>query len=538
MLIGAPELEALIHCCYTGTLVLGWDCIFEITCSALQFQFQPALSLCLGFLWQHIDLNSCLDVAAFAEAYMISDLLEAAEDFVLLHFHEVADTPKFQDLPAQKLLDLLEHDGLCAPSELAVFRAVVTWIEADPEERLPLAQGLMAGVRFPLMTFKEFREVRAVNLQMECSSDCSIELYGSALKEFGFGVSCPKVQHRVRHPKDALVLVGGDKLEDGLRLPSRELWFANSMRSCLGMVKEMEWRILGEMPEQARFRHGVSVFDGKVYVAGGCHYYATANTMKSVYRYDPLKNSWERLADMLEKRSSFIMVVRRGILYAVGGDRDINTNMDTVEKYSPDKDTWSYVQPLDQPLSGHAATVWEGEIFISGGFNCKYQCLVSMLLYHPERGTTYLADMAQDRALHCMEQLANRFYVAGGACSLNKFYTNQLSCESYDPMTDTWTTFTPLPQAHVGAASAVLEEKVYVLGGYCQEDYTEARMVHRYDPITLRWESMGNLVGPVSDLRACVIRLPEDLRKTEHSEEPTHRAQEPRAPPAAADHRY
>ncbi|KAL6466406.1 hypothetical protein MHYP_G00242100 [Metynnis hypsauchen] len=513
LLIGAHELEALLHCSYRGDLVLDWDCVFELTCSALQFQFQPALSLCLDFLEQHIDVHSCLDIIAFAEAYMMSDLLEKAEDFVLVHFQEVAATPKFQDLPAKKLLDFLKQDGLCAPSELAVFRAVVMWIEAEPDERLPQAGDLMAGVRFPLMTFREFREVRAINLQMECNSDSNVQLYESALTEFGFGGSCSKVQDRVRHPKDALVLVGGDQLDNGLRLPSRQLWFANSMRSGIGLVKEIEWRILGEMPEQARFRHGVGVLDGKLYVAGGCHYYAKADTMKSAYRYDPFKNSWERLLDMQEKRSNFMMVVRGGSLYAIGGDRDININLDSVEKYSPDTDTWSFTHPLDQPLSGHAAVVWDGEIFVSGGFNCKYQCLVSMLLYHPEQGTTYLADMAHDRALHCMETLANRFYVAGGVCNLRKFYTDQLLCESYDPVTDSWTVFTPLPLSHVGAASAVLEEKVYVLGGYCQEDYSEARLVHRYDPVTQRWENMGKLAGPVTDIRACLLRLPACLRK-------------------------
>ncbi|XP_066518148.1 kelch-like protein 33 [Hoplias malabaricus] len=512
-LMGADDLGALLHCCYSGDLALDWDCIFERTSSALQLQFQPALSLCLHFLEQHIDIHSCLDIAAFAEAYMLVDLLEKAEDFVLVHFQEVAATPKFLDLRPEKLLDVLSRDGLCASSELAVFRAVVTWIEAEPEERLPLARELMAGVRFPLMTFREFREVRAVNLQMECSSDGEVDLYGSALKEFGFGGSNPKVQNRVRRPKDALVLVGGDQLDNEQRLPSRQLWFANSMSSRVGLVKEMEWRILGEMPEQARFRHGVGVLDRKLFVVGGCHYYSQADTMKSAYRYDPLRDSWVRLADMQENRSNFAMVVRGDSLYAIGGDRDISTNLDSVEKYSPDTDTWSFVHPLDQPLSGHAASVWKGEIFISGGFNCKYQCLVSMLLYHPCQGTTYLAEMTQDRALHCMETLAQRFYVAGGVCNLRKFYTDQLSCESYNTVTDSWTVITALPLSHVGAASAVLEEKVYVLGGYCQEDYSEARLVHRYDPITERWENMGKLAGPVTDVRACLLRLPAHLRQ-------------------------
>ncbi|XP_070849313.1 kelch-like protein 33 [Chaetodon trifascialis] len=510
----ASELEALISCSYSGTLPLSWDCVFEITCMALQLQFQPALSLCLDFMRQKIDASSCLDVASFAEAYGISELLEEANDFVLRNFWEVSATAKFQDLPAEKLLDILQCDGLCVPSELAVFRAVSSWVEADPEERLGQAGLLMTGVRFPLMTFREFREVRAINLRMECFGNKEVELYGSALKEFGFSHTNTQDQGRVRHPKDALVLVGGDQVnpDTGQHIASRELWFANSLRSGTGLVKDIEWRRLGEMPDKPRFRHGVAAMVGRLYVVGGCYFYTKYDMMKSAYSYDPVQSSWKRLADMQEFRSNFSVAVYEEHLYAIGGDKEINTNLDSVEMYNPCTDSWSFVRPLDQALSGHAVTVTDGGIFISGGFNCKYECLVSMFLYHPERGTTYLADMAHDRAQHCMEPLRGHLYVAGGMCNLRKFYTDQLACEVYDNVADSWTAFASLSIPHVGAASVVLEEKIYVLGGYCQDDYSESSLVHRFNPSTQQWENMGKLPGAVTDIRACLLRLPQHFR--------------------------
>uniref|UniRef100_A0A3Q1GR30 Si:ch211-63p21.8 n=1 Tax=Acanthochromis polyacanthus TaxID=80966 RepID=A0A3Q1GR30_9TELE len=510
----APEFEALLGCSYSGILRLGWDSVFEITCRALQLQFQPALSICLNFMQQEIQADSCLDVASFAEAYGMSDLLEEANDFVLRNFREVSSTAKFQDLAAEKLLDFLCCDGLCVPSELTVFRAVISWIEADPEERLPQAGLLMTGVRFPLMTFREFREVRAINLRMECFGEKEVELYGSALKEFGF--SLPKSQDycRVRRPKDVVVLVGGDQLhpDTGHRIPSRELWFANSLRSGTGLVKEIEWRSLGEIPDKPKFRHGVAVMEGMLYVVGGCYFYAKNDMMKSAY-YDPVKDSWKRLADMQELRSNFSVVVLQERLYAVGGDKEINANIDSVEMYNPDTESWSFVLPLDQALSGYGVSILNEGIFISGGFNCKYVCLVSMFLYHPERGTTYLADMTNDRAQHCMEALQGHLYVAGGVCNLRKFYTDQQACEVYDPVADAWTAFASLPVPHVGAASVILEEKFYVLGGYCQDDYSESGLVHRFNPSTQRWENMGKLSGAVTDVRACLLRLPQHLRQ-------------------------
>ncbi|XP_062300547.1 kelch-like protein 33 [Scomber scombrus] len=511
----ASELQALISCSYSGTLPLSWDCVFEITCTALQLQFQPAISLCLDFIRQEIEARSCLDVASFAEAYGMSELLEEANDFVLRNFWEVSATPKFLDLQADKLLNFLHCDGLCAPSELAVFRAVISWLEADPGERLGQASLLMKGVRFPLMTFREFREVRAINLRMESFGSQEVDLYCPALKEFGFNFPETQNQCRVRQPKDALVLVGGDQLNPdvGLRMPSRELWFANSLRSGTGLVKEIEWKRLGEMPEKPKFRHGVAVMDGRLYVVGGCYFYTKDDIMKSSYSYDPVQDSWKRLADLQEFRSNFSVVVHEERLYAIGGDKEINTNVDSVEMYNTDTDSWSYVQPLDQALSGYAVTVIDEGIFISGGFNCEYVCLVSMFLYHPETGTTYLADMIHDRAQHCMEALRGHLYVAGGVCNLRKFYTDQQVCEMYDPSTDSWTAFATLPVPHVSAASVVLEEKIYILGGYSQDDYSESGLVHRFGPSTQRWENVGKLPGAVADIRACLMRLPQHVRK-------------------------
>ncbi|CAL9694881.1 unnamed protein product [Knipowitschia caucasica] len=305
----APELQALIECSYTGHLHLNWDCVFEITCTSLQLQFSHVLPLCFKFMLEQMDSYSCLDVISFAEAYEMTELLDEANDFVLRNFWQVSETAKFLDLPAEKLADFLKNDGLCAPSELAVFRAAISWIEADSEVRLNQASLLMSSVRFPLMTFREFREVRAINLRMECGEyGEEVELYSSAFKEFGNLDTETKC--RVRKPKNALVIVGGDQLypDMGQRIPSREVWFANCLRSGTGLVKNIEWRKLGEIPDQPKFRHGVAVLEGGLYVIGGCYFYTKDDIMKSAYRYDPGLNSWRRLSDMNEFRSNFSLI--------------------------------------------------------------------------------------------------------------------------------------------------------------------------------------------------------------------------------------
>ncbi|XP_076581717.1 uncharacterized protein LOC143317446 [Chaetodon auriga] len=507
----ASELEVLIDCSYSGDLPLSWRCVFEITTTALQLQYQPALSLCLSFLQQEINPHSCLDLASFAEAYEMVQLQEVADDFVLRQFPKVACTSKFKDLPAKQLLRYLNSHSLCVSSELVVFRAVVGWIQARPKKRLKLAKELMKTIHFPLMTFKEFKEVQSLNMW----SDHSLaELYEAVFEDFCSNDTAPQSQCRIYLPKESLVLIGGDQTSEdlGSRSISKELWFGNSLMNHTGIKKAMEWRRLGEMPDPPRFSHEVTVINGQLYVFGGKKYYGTGDTLNSVYRYDPLQNSWESLAEMQEKRCSFSVVVLDGKIYAIGGHCDPEY-IETVERYCPISNSWSFVWPLDLPLCAHVAKVLHGQVFVSGGLSNNYQCLASMFLYHPETGSMYLANMAKPRANHCMETLGECLYVAGGITTNNNVtFVDQLACEVYNPVADSWTAFTALPVPHVGAGSAVLEGKFYVLGGYSQEDYSDTKMVHRYDPTTQRWENMGKMPGPNNDIRASLLCLPPNFR--------------------------
>ncbi|XP_039677796.1 kelch-like protein 33 [Perca fluviatilis] len=501
----ASELEVLIDSSYTGALPLSWKYVFEITSTALQLQYQPALSLCLNFLPQEINPLSCLDLASFAEAYEMAQLLEVADDYFLRQFQKVACTSKFMDLPAKQLLKYLNSRSLCIPSELVLFRAVVAWIQAKPKLRLKFAKKLMKTIHFSLMTSKEFKEVQSLRMW----SDHSLaKLYKAVFKDFCSNES----QCRTYLPKESLVLIGGDQNSGDSRRISRELWFGNSLRNYKWGEKAMEWRKLGEMPEPERFSHEVAVLKGQLYVFGGKKYYGISDSMNSVYRYDPFQNNWESLAEMQQKRYSFSVVVLDGKIYAIGGHCD-NEYIESVECFCPTGNSWNFTWPLDLPLGGHVANVSQGRIFVSGGLSSHHQFLSSMFLYHPETGSTYLANMAKPRACHCMETLGECLYVAGGFTAADDMsFVDQLACEVYNPVDDSWTAFTPLPVPHVGAGGAVLEGKFYVLGGYSQEDHRDTKLVHRYDPTTQSWENMGKMPGPNNDIRATVLYLPPQFR--------------------------
>lgn len=281
--IGEDELEAFLLCAYSGTLVISWGWVFDLVCAALQFQVEPALSLCLDFLHKEIDANSCLDVASFAEAYGMVDLLQLADDFVLRHFEDVSATPKFQHLPRYKLLRFLRSKSLCVPSEIVILRAVLCWIGAGPRGRLRMSGDVINEIKFPLLTFKEFNEAQAI---VKWPHKSMKRLYEFMVEEFCSEEVEKEDQYREYFPKGNLVLVGGDGITPDLgnRKASRELWFSHSLRNHTGIVKEVEWQFLAKLPEQPRFCHEVAVVDGKLYVCGGRHYYGEMDVMKSMVR--------------------------------------------------------------------------------------------------------------------------------------------------------------------------------------------------------------------------------------------------------------
>lgn len=67
---------------------------------------------------------------------------------------------------------------------------------------------------------------------------------------------------------------------------------------------------------EARHNHAVASLNGYLYVAGG---YTDHGEYKSVERYDPSKDEWINVADMVYPRYDFVLIEWRGYLYAVGG---------------------------------------------------------------------------------------------------------------------------------------------------------------------------------------------------------------------------
>jgi N-acetylneuraminic acid mutarotase len=100
-----------------------------------------------------------------------------------------------------------------------------------------------------------------------------------------------------------------------------------------------------------------------------------------------------------------------------------------------------------------------------------------------------------------------KLYVAGGCCVTFGFpFTRFSVLEVYDPATNTWTTKAPIPHAVYSAAAGVIDGKLYVAGG--QADPTNGNNVtdlQIYDPATDSWSNGRPLPAGRAGANAGVI---------------------------------
>jgi N-acetylneuraminic acid mutarotase len=75
--------------------------------------------------------------------------------------------------------------------------------------------------------------------------------------------------------------------------------------------------------------------------------------------------------------------------------------------------------------------------------------------------------------------------------------------EQYDPVLNSWTVEMPMPTARSGFAIASYNGKIYVIGGTVGNGFVGNNEV--YDPATNTWETKASMPTPRSDLSACVV---------------------------------
>ena len=116
------------------------------------------------------------------------------------------------------------------------------------------------------------------------------------------------------------------------------------------------WTELAPLPH-VRDDHGMTSLNGDIYVAGGR--YEGDAVYSSVLKYSLGTDTWTEVKALNQKRYYFELVTLNGAIYAIAG---VDTN--TVERYSPLIDKWSFVTPTHHNHSTFGAASHQDKIYV------------------------------------------------------------------------------------------------------------------------------------------------------------------------------
>lgn len=201
--------------------------------------------------------------------------------------------------------------------------------------------------------------------------------------------------------------------------------------------------------------------------------------------------SWEDRAPLPAPRRYCTAAVLDGRIYVMGG-QFFSSPIDTfsVVVFDPAANTWDTdVAPLPVLAMGAAASAANGKIYFIGGSAHTGPFLSSVFEYDPVTDKwTKKADMPTPRFFLNTAVVDGKVYALGGR-TFNYPPPYCLSIvEMYDPATDTWTAKTDMRNARSDFAAEVVDGKIYVMGGVPDNTSVEV-----YDPQTDTWTEMDDM---------------------------------------------
>ncbi len=233
--------------------------------------------------------------------------------------------------------------------------------------------------------------------------------------------------------------------------------------------------------------------------------------------------TWRDAAPLSEARQELYPEVLDGKIYVAGGINNPNTRFtDSFDSYDPATDRWTKLASLPEARHHITLTAVNGRIYGIGGFSGgfpNWRAQRSMWVYQPATNRWIPgANMMSPRAEGVAAAVDGKIYWIGGrvpevpaSAHFNEHKDSNLN-EVFDTATGTWSTRAPAPTARNSAAAAVIDGKIYVVGGrrFIKSSDGKTRMsnfatLEVYDPRTDRWETKAPMPQGQGGLGAAVV---------------------------------
>nr|XP_006814587.1 PREDICTED: kelch-like protein 9-like [Saccoglossus kowalevskii] len=500
--LSSHGLELVINFIYTAEIDLSIQNVPKVLEATTCLEMPSIIDICSDFLKGELLIENCVEILNIGTSYNVSDLRVFAEGFILANFKEITDKGVFQELNDRQMNDCLKSNKLAMYDETEVFQTVVRWLQLTPI-RLPYSGKLMRNVRLSLIPPDDLVDKVQSHGFMMNDPACN-SLLIDAFKYHATPHRQPCMQSMssmLRSSNELFITVGGLR-DNG----------ATTNVECLNTFNGATYH-LSQAPSRL-VDHSVATLANFMYVVGGQTSGSPGgeHSLATVYRYDPRINTWVTLPTMMERRSNFHLCVIANKLYAACGWKGRHERTRSVEYYDPQKNQWSFVAPYPVSAVAPAGAVFDGILYISGGYGGQYSNAVNA--YNPTTNTWEARmSMQTARAWHSMVTVRSKIYAIGGNCKDgNGKRIDVLNTECYNPLSDQWHTLpSDLPSGCSVTNAVVMKGNIYVVGGYEWKTKQSKRSVLCYYVDDDRWGWKSDMVNTLNGMACCTLILPQDV---------------------------
>ncbi|VDK73377.1 unnamed protein product [Dibothriocephalus latus] len=439
----ASAVKAIIAYAYTGKIEIREETVRSILIVARQLGLEALRAACFEMM-----------KTAFTE-FMLS--------------------PSFPALPFKDLVSLIQSDDLRAVDEEQVVEAILKWTSTGGQAaaRLESLHTLLAEVRWG-QTERAFRsqlaEKSILNSHKRCRTLLSkVELwiswpssrpggrapfkerprqyaeeelllfgptYGLTEGEWSACIYNPRGEETIltkcmKARPDSLIVSTENGLVYMIGGRANKKW-TNTVREY--NVRTRRCRPVAPMLEHRRCA-GACAVGGEIVACGGKN--ATLDFLSSCEFYDPKRNVWQFLPQMLRARyRPAVAALPDRRLFVIGGYSSFTGPMTSVEfctfpssegrttKLSPknmpaSKEFWRNAAPVINSYTGRSACVFNGKIILGGGYNGQDGFVDEVEIFRPpdsscpEGQWTRLSSMRHKRYLYHMISCSRSIFAVG-----------------------------------------------------------------------------------------------------------------------------
>ncbi|MDD4325657.1 MAG: kelch repeat-containing protein [Candidatus Bathyarchaeota archaeon] len=243
--------------------------------------------------------------------------------------------------------------------------------------------------------------------------------------------------------------------------------------------------------------YGATVIDEEIYAFGAYGY--DGITHYTAEKYDPKTDTWSTIAQMPTPRIEFATAVYENKIYIIGGKISRgDASLNTVEVYDPTTNSWTSVSSIPTARDSMQANTVNGKIYvISGKISLTHAQSVAVFsdkneVYDPQTDTwASVTSIPNHVAGYVSAVLDNKIYVIGGSTEeppIGWYAVN--TTQIYDPATDAWTFGADIPETVEGAVGcattgSMAPKRIYVFAGHDENGHRDLNQV--YDPIIDEW---------------------------------------------------